>query len=146
MDQSESFLPRLKTMVERYRTTVAQPHERLALLAWQIAQGHRLEPADRFFQSAAREAIEETGVSGLALHPWHRQHDLPLVIDTHEVPGKPSRQEPDHLHHDLQYLFLADPALPLRHQPDEVHAAQWKPVLELTAISPRALARLRQMD
>ena len=188
MDQPESFLPRLKAMVERYRTTVAQPHERLALLAWQIAQGHRLddratmpghvttsaiilspdhqqvllidhvaigrwlqpgghyEPADRFFQSAAREAIEETGVSGLTLHPWHRQHDLPLVIDTHEVPGKPSRQEPDHLHHDLQYLFLADPALPLRHQPDEVHAAQWKPVLELTAISPRALARLRQMD
>lgn len=109
---------------------------------WLQPGGH-YEPAEHFFQSAAREAVEETAVAGLALHPWHRGEDLPFVIDSHDVPGKPSRGEPDHVHHDLQYLFLADPALPLVAQMDEVNAAMWKPVSALEDISPRAVARLR---
>src|SRR5690606_8173695 len=79
---------------------------------WLQPGGH-YEPAVSFSASAAREAVEETAVPGLDLHPWHGGSDLPFVIDSHEVPGKPSRNEAPHYHHDLQYLFVADPARPL---------------------------------
>lgn len=108
---------------------------------WLQPGGH-YEAADWFWQSAAREAIEETGVTGLELHPWHRGQDHPFVIDSHDVPGKPARNEPPHVHHDLQYLFLADPAAPLVHQAEEVHAAKWAPVQELRGISSKAAERL----
>ncbi len=177
----------LTRAVERYRAEIAGPREHLALLRWQMTEGHALdrrdtfpghlttsafvlspdhaqvllidhvvigrwlqpgghwEEAEHFHLSAAREAIEETGVQGLALHPWHRGADLPFTIDSHDVPGKPSRGEPAHIHHDLQYLFLADPALPLVAQVEEVHAAAWKPVEALAEIAPRALERLSHL-
>lgn len=108
---------------------------------WLQPGGH-YEPAACFRDSAAREAVEETGVSGLRLHPWHGGADTPFAIDSHEVPGNPRRNEPAHIHHDLQYLFIADPALPLIAQEEEVHAAGWKPLAELAEIAPLAHARL----
>jgi 8-oxo-dGTP pyrophosphatase MutT (NUDIX family) len=108
---------------------------------WLQPGGH-YEPAARFAASAAREVMEETAVAGLALHPWHRGGDVPFVIDSHEVPGKPARGEAAHVHHDLQYLFLADPAAPLEAQLDEVHAARWHPIDALADISPTGLARI----
>jgi 8-oxo-dGTP pyrophosphatase MutT (NUDIX family) len=177
----------LARVVERYRADVASPREHLALLRWQITQGHALdrrdtfpghlttsafvlspdheqvllidhvvigrwlqpgghwEEAEHFHLSAAREAVEETGVQNLVLHPWHRDGDLPFAVDSHDVPGKPSRGEPAHVHHDLQYLFLADPALPLVAQVEEVHAAAWKPIGALAEIAPRALERLSKL-
>jgi 8-oxo-dGTP pyrophosphatase MutT (NUDIX family) len=111
---------------------------------WLQPGGH-YEPAASFAASAAREAVEETAVVGLELHRWHGGGDLPLVIDSHEVPGKPSRNEAPHYHHDLQYLFVADPALPLVAQKDEVSAAGWFAVDALEAISPRGLKRIRAL-
>jgi len=114
-----SFLARLSDTVTRYLAEVAEPREHLALLRWQIGQGHALdqrttfpghvttsaiiltsdhsqvllidhvvigrwlqpgghyEPAELFHLSAAREAREETAVSGLRLHPWHGGGDIP---------------------------------------------------------------------
>lgn len=111
---------------------------------WLQPGGH-YEPDANFHASAAREAVEETGVADLTLHPWHRGSDLPFFIDSHDVPGKPSRGEPAHIHHDLQYLFLADPAVPLVAQLEEVHAATWKPIAALAEIAPGALARMRAL-
>ncbi len=111
---------------------------------WLQPGGH-WEDAATFWESAAREALEETGVQGLRLHPWHAGADLPFVIDSHDVPGKPARGEPAHIHHDLQYLFLADPAAPLVAQIEEVHAAAWKPLAELADIAPLGLARIRSL-
>jgi len=109
---------------------------------WLQPGGH-YEPAATFHASAAREAVEETGVQGLSLHPWHQGRDLPFAIDSHDVPGKPSRNEPAHIHHDLQYLFLADPGRALVAQLEEVHAAAWKPREALREIAPLAFARLQ---
>ena len=130
---------------------VVSPDHRQVLLIdhavigrWLQPGGH-YEPAERFSQSAAREAVEETGISGLALHPWHADRDVPFVIDSHDVPGKPSRHEPPHIHHDLQYLFVAEPTQPLVAQLDEVHAARWHPLEALAPISPIGLARIRSL-
>lgn len=112
---------------------------------WLQPGGH-YEPAASFRESALREATEETGVAGPVLHPWHRGGDAPFAIDSHEVPGNPRRCEPPHIHHDLQYLFIADPALPLIAQEEEVHAAAWKPIAALAEIAPVAFARLRTVS
>jgi 8-oxo-dGTP pyrophosphatase MutT (NUDIX family) len=111
---------------------------------WLQPGGH-YEPAPTFGASAAREAVEETAIKGLMLHPWHRGSDLPFVIDSHEVPGKSARNEVDHYHHDLQYLFVADPAEPLVAQLDEVNHAAWFPIAALEPVSPRGLRRIRQL-
>ena len=111
---------------------------------WLQPGGH-YEDAPAFHHSAMREAEEETGVTGLTLHPWHSQSDLPFAIDSHDVPGKASRNEPPHIHHDLQYLFVADPALPLVAQLEEVHAAQWQDVAMLDEFAPKAADRLRTL-
>jgi 8-oxo-dGTP pyrophosphatase MutT (NUDIX family) len=184
MPSGHGFHSHLAVLVEHYLRSTAGPREMLALLLWQLEQGHRLdlrttlpghlttsaivlsadhanvllidhvtigrwlqpgghyEPAEHFWQSAAREAIEETAIAGLTLHSWHQGEDRPFVIDSHDVPGKPSRNEQPHIHHDLQYLFIADPDAPLTHQADEVHAAKWAPVGELAGISPKAFVRL----
>lgn len=111
---------------------------------WLQPGGH-YEPAPSFAASAAREVTEETSVDGLVLHPWHRGGDVPFVIDSHDVPGKQARNEPDHVHHDLQFLFLADPAAVLRAQLDEVHAARWHLLEALADISPKGLERIRRL-
>lgn len=116
--------------------------DHIAIGRWLQPGGH-YEPAHYFHQSAQREAVEETGIGSLRLHPWHGNEDVPLVIDSHEVPGKKARHEPDHIHHDLQYLFLADPSTGLTAQQAEVHAAAWKTVDQLAQISPKAWTRLR---
>lgn len=130
---------------------IVSPDHRQVLLIDHITIGRWLqpgghyEPAPAFALSAQREAIEETGVTGLALHPWHGEGDLPFVIDSHDVTGKAARQEPPHVHHDLQYLFTADPGTPLVAQLGEVHATRWAPIAALTDFAPKAAHRLAQL-
>lgn len=146
-------LDRRETMPGHATTSafVLSPDHALILLIDHVVIGRWLqpgghyEPAATFHESALREAVEETGVTSAVLHPWHRGGDLPFAIDSHEVPGNPRRSEPPHIHHDLQYLFLADPALPLIPQEEEVHAAAWKPIAALAEIAPVAFARLRAL-
>ncbi len=102
---------------------------------WQPPGGH-YEPSNTLSSSAAREAIEETGISGLTMHRWHRASDIPFLIESAEVPGKPILDEEDHVHHDFQYLFVADPRSPLIAQVEEVHHAAWYPISALGETSP----------
>lgn len=111
---------------------------------WLQPGGH-YEPSPNFHLSARREAVEETGVTAITLHPWHGDGDLPFAIDSHDVPGNPKYGEGPHVHHDLQYLFVADPHSALVPQADEVHAAAWKPVAALEDIAPRVLRRLASL-
>ncbi len=146
-------LDRRETMPGHVTTSafVLSPDHAQILLIDHVVIGRWLQPgghyeaAATFSESALREAVEETGVGNTILHPWHRGSDLPFAIDSHEVPGNPRRSEPPHIHHDLQYLFIADPALPLIAQEEEVHAAAWKPIAELAEIAPVAFTRLRTL-
>jgi 8-oxo-dGTP pyrophosphatase MutT (NUDIX family) len=125
-----------------YRETLLIDH--IVIGRWLQPGGH-YEPADAFHLSAMREAIEETSVTGLVLHRWHRDRDVPFRIDSHDVPGNPRRDEPPHVHHDLQYLFIADPATPLAAQADEVHAVAWKPIDAMADFAPLALRRIHAL-
>lgn len=118
--------------------------DHLTLKRWLQPGGH-YEPAPFFWHSALREAEEETGVAGLVLHPWHRGLDRPFAIDSHDVPGKTARGERAHVHHDLQFLFVADPAARITEQVEEVAAARWHPIAALMEIAPHAAARLARL-
>jgi 8-oxo-dGTP pyrophosphatase MutT (NUDIX family) len=77
---------------------------------------------------ALREAREETGIDGLALHPTAPR---PLDVDVHPIPARGG--EPAHRHLDLRYLVVA-PAVPaLRRQATEVRALRWFAWDELSA-------------
>lgn len=123
------------------RQTLLIDHK--TLKRWLQPGGH-YEPAEAFWLSARREAEEETGLRAPPLHPWHHHADRPFLIDSHAVPGKASRGERPHLHHDLQFLFVADPASPLVAQLEEVSAARWHGIEALEAVTPRGLRRLRE--
>ena len=67
---------------------------------WLLPGGH-VEAEDRnIWQTAQREAVEETGVELLP-------EETPRLvgIDVHGIP--PRKSEPYHLHHDLVFRFLA---------------------------------------
>lgn len=179
------FHARVRAIVEAYLSNTAERGEHLALLRWQLDEGHKLESRETypghlttsaiilspdhaqtlliahktigrwlqpgghyevsplFWHSALREAEEETGLIRPALHAWHGAQDRPFLIDSHEVPGKASRGETPHVHHDLQFLFIANPDDALTAQLDEVDAARWFPSSALQEVSPRAWKRLQ---
>lgn len=116
--------------------------DHLSLRRWLQPGGH-YEAAEYFWASARREAEEETGLAAPRLHPWHRDRDRPFLIDSHDVPGKASREERPHVHHDLQFLFVADPADRLDAQIEEVKSACWFPAERLADVSLRGYRRLQ---
>jgi 8-oxo-dGTP pyrophosphatase MutT (NUDIX family) len=69
---------------------------------------------------ALREAREETGLLGLALHP---RAPRPLDVDVHEIPARGA--EPAHLHLDLRYLVMAPPGAALSRQLEETNDLRW---------------------
>ncbi len=75
-------------------------HEKLKL--WLQPGGH-VDPTDPSMKAAAgRELAEETGVTQPLTHP---KVEGPLAIDIHVIP--PRKAEPEHLHFDIRYLFIA---------------------------------------
>ncbi len=101
-----------------------------ALGRWLQPGGH-YEPPDELAASALREAVEETGVSGLAVDPWHGGSGLPIDIDSHRIPARPERGEPEHWHHDIRFVVRAEGSASLRPDAAEVHGADWRVLPDL---------------
>jgi 8-oxo-dGTP pyrophosphatase MutT (NUDIX family) len=92
---------------------------------------------------ALREALEESGIRGLTLHPT-AEH--PLDVDVHDIPARGS--EPAHEHLDLRYLVVAPEGATFAPDLAELHEIRWVPWDEVEALSPghglrRALAKAR---
>jgi 8-oxo-dGTP pyrophosphatase MutT (NUDIX family) len=94
---------------------------------------------------ALREALEETGIEGLALHP---EAPRPLDVDVHGIPARGS--EPAHEHLDLRYLVMAPSEATLTLKADESNDLRWFSWgdLETLGLDPglrRAFAKARDL-
>lgn len=78
---------------------------------------------------AVREAREETGIEGLALHP---SAPRPLDVDVHPIPARGA--EPAHQHLDLRYLVVAPDDAPFRRMASEARALRWFTWAELESL------------
>jgi 8-oxo-dGTP pyrophosphatase MutT (NUDIX family) len=92
---------------------------------------------------ALREACEETGIRGLALHPTAPR---PLDVDVHQIPAR--GDEPTHEHLDLRYLVIAPRDAALTPDLAELRAIRWVEWEEAGALGldgglRRALAKAR---
>jgi 8-oxo-dGTP pyrophosphatase MutT (NUDIX family) len=125
------------------RHVVLLYHRKLDL--WLQPGGHA-EPGERAGDAVAlREALEETGIAGLALHPTAPR---PLDIDVHDIPARPG--EPAHEHLDLRYLVVAPAGAVLAPPEGESQRIRWFPWEELGALDldpglVRALAKVKSV-
>jgi 8-oxo-dGTP pyrophosphatase MutT (NUDIX family) len=71
-------------------------------------------------QVALREALEETGIEGLSLHPTAPR---PLDVDVHDIPAR--KGEPAHEHLDLRYLVIAPPRAEIARAVEESNDLRW---------------------
>jgi 8-oxo-dGTP pyrophosphatase MutT (NUDIX family) len=71
-------------------------------------------------QVALREATEETGIEGLALHPLAPR---PLDVDVHDIPARGSELAHEHL--DLRYLVVAPAGATPALKADESNDLRW---------------------
>ena len=101
------------------------------LKRWLQPGGHH-EAGQSLWESALREAMEETGVAALSAHPDFGTA-LPLDIDSHAIPANPRKGEGAHWHHDYAYLMIAPLDVALRPQWDEVSDVAWRPLASLDA-------------
>ena len=69
---------------------------------------------------ALREAFEESGIAGLALHPTAPR---PLDVDVHDIPAR--GDEPAHEHLDLRYLVRAPEGARVSPALAELHEIRW---------------------
>jgi len=112
---------------------------------WLQPGGHANPGETSGEQVALREALEETGIVGLTLHPAAPR---PLDVDVHDIPARES--EPAHEHLDLRYLVTAPEDATLSPQIEELHALRWAAWGELDSLGPdrglrRALGKARAL-
>lgn len=125
------------------RSTLLLHHRKLD--RWLQPGGHA-DAGERSGEAVAlREALEETGIAGLALDA---RAPRPLDLDVHAIPARGG--EPAHAHLDLRYLVVAPPDAALSPALAELREIRWVPWDEVNALGPdgglrRALAKARAL-
>jgi 8-oxo-dGTP pyrophosphatase MutT (NUDIX family) len=87
---------------------------------WLQPGGHADPGEDSGEEVALREALEETGLPGLLLHPTAPR---PLDVDVHDIPARGA--EPAHQHLDLRYLVVAPAGAVFSRSAEETRDMRW---------------------
>ena len=106
---------------------------------WLQPGGH-IEPGDATLLAAARREVREE--CGLDPGSPVAGVDAPIDLDVHRIPERGS--EPAHLHFDVRYGFVADPAAAVRVS-EESHAVRWFRIDAIDALGVDASA-LRMIE
>ena len=72
--------------------------------------GHGEAADDSVLDAAYREIAEETGIRSEQLTPltFPGETALPLDMDSHYIPACAAKNEAEHTHHDMRFVFLFD--------------------------------------
>lgn len=98
------------------------------LKRWLQPGGHIDEHSDENILAAAyRECEEETGLTKSDLHLVHTSNDItiPFDIDSHLIPANTKKNEAEHYHHDIRYLFSCKNPDSITINPEESAAYKW---------------------
>jgi 8-oxo-dGTP pyrophosphatase MutT (NUDIX family) len=96
---------------------------------WLQPGGHADPGEDAGEDVALREALEETGLPGLVLHP---SAPRPLDVDVHDIPAR--GPEPAHQHLDLRYLVMAPKGATFSRSTEETRDMRWVSWDEMAAL------------
>lgn len=102
-----------------------------ALDRWLCPGGHLESGDDSFSAAAARELMEETGLSADA---FESVGSVPLHIDVHPIPANDAKGEPEHRHFDFRMLFRVAGEGALNPQQEEVMGVAWLPFTSITDV------------
>ena len=106
-------------------------HKKLGL--WLQPGGHVEETDTSWIGASRREVLEETGLD-VALHAMGEQL---FDVYVHTIPARAANEsrdaEPEHLHFDIRFLFVAKPAAVLQVNTEESEALRWFALDELIA-------------
>ncbi|QRM28640.1 NUDIX hydrolase [Microvirga sp. VF16] len=130
-------------ILDRTGQNILLIHHR-SLDRWLQPGGH-YEAPEGLPDSALREAVEETGLHGLVIDPWHDISGMPIDIDSHRIPARPERNEPEHWHFDIRYVVRAGEGSAIQPDLREVHGAEWRDLHDLESIAPQALQNMRRL-
>lgn len=113
---------------------------------WQFPGGH-VDPDEAPDEAAAREVLEETGVSATITGqrprnlPGMQWRPAPWIVAEIPAPEKPARAhrafEPAHFHIDLLYIGVANSTHPLMAREDEVASARWVHLADVNRMEAR---------
>ena len=87
---------------------------------------------------AEKEAREESGLNKLRLHD-----SAIFDLDIHTIPER--KDVPEHLHYDIRFRFVADPAEPLQ-QNNESKGLAWIPLAEVPTKTVQNRSILRMLE
>jgi len=102
---------------------------------WLSPGGHG-EQSESSLQAAIREAEEETGLKNLIL-----LSSKILDIDIHRIPYSAKKEEAEHWHFDIRYVFKANKNINVNLNMDECKGYVWKPLEELLLLNNPSLKR-----
>ena len=112
---------------------------------WLQLGGHADGDAD-VLRVALREAREESGMDRFGVlcradEASPSEPPLPLDLDVHRIPARGN--EPEHAHHDIRYLLVADEGQSLTISAESIDLAWFDPVDLATLDADVSLLRLR---
>lgn len=110
--------------------------------SWSWIGGHADGEAD-LAAVALRELEEETGVANAQLAPCGPGDIYSLEVLTVNGHEKHGRYVSSHLHLNVTYLAVADPADPIRIKPDENKGVRWAPLEDAVRLSTEPWIRTR---
>ncbi|WRZ16788.1 NUDIX domain-containing protein [Streptomyces sp. NBC_00341] len=114
-----------------------------------LLPGGHLEPGDPTLLAAAlRELLAEAGIPPGALCLTPQALGAPIDIDVHDIDESPAKGEPKHQHYDFRFVFYLVDELPpeIALQEQEVSAARWLPLCDVTSPTLRAKIRDAGLD